>query len=296
MNQFSRNVNRFFYRHNHAGIPHLLLVMAILRLIGFFLMTADRSGLYASYLLFSPADILQGQVWRLFTFMLIPSNSVIFMVLELLFYFFMDRVLEGRFGRLKTNVLVFSCILALDVIGLLLYAIVPATAFSSAAFLSASLDMCLNLALAASVPNAQVLFMMIIPLKMKYLAWLDLFYLIYYSIQVSFPGCLIFVVPILMLLIFFRKDIPELLPDWLRYGVMKRKRKARPTGFQPKKPMQEQKQPYHHKCTVCGRTDVTNPELEFRYCSRCSGYYCYCQDHINNHIHIIDTEAHESKK
>ena len=46
------------------------------------------------------------------------------------------------------------------------------------------------------------------------------------------------------------------------------------------------KAPYTHRCTVCGRTDVTNPELEFRYCSRCKGYYCYCQDHISNHSHI----------
>ena len=44
--------------------------------------------------------------------------------------------------------------------------------------------------------------------------------------------------------------------------------------------------PYTHKCTVCGKTDVTNPELEFRYCSRCSGYHCYCEDHINQHSHI----------
>ena len=46
------------------------------------------------------------------------------------------------------------------------------------------------------------------------------------------------------------------------------------------------KAPYTHRCTICGRTDVSNPELEFRYCSRCKGYYCYCQDHINNHSHI----------
>ena len=44
--------------------------------------------------------------------------------------------------------------------------------------------------------------------------------------------------------------------------------------------------PYTHKCTVCGRTDITNPDLEFRYCSKCKGYYCYCADHINNHSHI----------
>ena len=44
--------------------------------------------------------------------------------------------------------------------------------------------------------------------------------------------------------------------------------------------------PYRHKCTVCGRTDMDYPNLEFRYCSKCNGYYCYCIDHINNHFHI----------
>ena len=43
---------------------------------------------------------------------------------------------------------------------------------------------------------------------------------------------------------------------------------------------------YLHKCAVCGKTDLTDPQMEFRYCSRCNGYYCYCADHINNHIHI----------
>ena len=46
------------------------------------------------------------------------------------------------------------------------------------------------------------------------------------------------------------------------------------------------KAPYTHKCTVCGKTDVDSPDLEFRYCSRCNGYHCYCQEHISNHTHI----------
>ena len=44
--------------------------------------------------------------------------------------------------------------------------------------------------------------------------------------------------------------------------------------------------PYRHKCLVCGRTDTEYPDLEFRYCSKCKGYCCYCIDHINNHVHI----------
>ena len=44
----------------------------------------------------------------------------------------------------------------------------------------------------------------------------------------------------------------------------------------------------HHRCAVCGRTEKDDPTLEFRYCSRCAGYHCFCQDHINNHIHFTE--------
>ena len=44
---------------------------------------------------------------------------------------------------------------------------------------------------------------------------------------------------------------------------------------------------YHHKCAVCGKTDAEYPNLEFRYCSRCEGYHCFCEEHINNHIHFL---------
>ena len=48
----------------------------------------------------------------------------------------------------------------------------------------------------------------------------------------------------------------------------------------------QQSQPWHHKCAVCGITDLDDPNMEFRYCSKCDGYYCYCANHINNHVHI----------
>ena len=48
----------------------------------------------------------------------------------------------------------------------------------------------------------------------------------------------------------------------------------------------EAQQGYRHKCSVCGRTDTDCPDLEFRYCSRCAGYHCFCVDHIFNHEHF----------
>jgi hypothetical protein len=40
-----------------------------------------------------------------------------------------------------------------------------------------------------------------------------------------------------------------------------------------------------HKCAVCGRTEKDDPNLEFRFCSKCNGNYEYCQDHLYTHIH-----------
>ena len=41
-----------------------------------------------------------------------------------------------------------------------------------------------------------------------------------------------------------------------------------------------------HKCAVCGRTELDDPNLEFRFCSKCDGNYEYCQDHLFTHQHI----------
>ena len=41
-----------------------------------------------------------------------------------------------------------------------------------------------------------------------------------------------------------------------------------------------------HKCAVCGRTEVTDPNLEFRFCSKCNGNYEYCQEHLFTHQHV----------
>ena len=46
--------------------------------------------------------------------------------------------------------------------------------------------------------------------------------------------------------------------------------------------------PYTHKCTICGKTDADDPTMEFRYCSKCKGYHCYCAEQISNHTHIVE--------
>ena len=97
--------------------------------------------------------------------------------------------------------------------------------------------------------------------------------------------------PLLNYLLFFGSDVKNILPDALRYRQRKNYRttgtSARPNAnWAGSYHSKTGEKPYRHKCTVCGRTDTDYPNLEFRYCSKCNGYYCYCIDHINNHVHI----------
>ena len=39
-----------------------------------------------------------------------------------------------------------------------------------------------------------------------------------------------------------------------------------------------------HRCASCGKTDVTHPDMDFRYCPECGGLG-YCREHINDHEH-----------
>jgi len=98
--------------------------------------------------------------------------------------------------------------------------------------------------------------------------------------------------------LFFGKDVLNVLPQSWRINARRTARRAKNAATHQhgktipfnagsyQASTAAPQAPYTHRCTVCGRTDVSNPELEFRYCSRCNGYFCYCEDHINNHTHV----------
>ena len=135
---------------------------------------------------------------------------------------------------------------------------------------------------AALFPDMQVLFMFFIPVKMKYLAIVDAAFFLYAMVTTPFPANLVPLVAILNFLIFCGGELRAMLPR--RPGkttINFKKESARIRREQADKL-------YTHKCAVCGRTDTDYPELEFRYCSRCAGYHCFCSDHINNHIHFTE--------
>ena len=121
---------------------------------------------------------------------------------------------------------------------------------------------------------------MVIPIKIK---WLAILYAVMIGIQVLTGGTVTRVAIIASLFNFFvfyistRKGRPNIVKQKARKAQYKKK------AEQPQKTYENGA---HHKCAVCGRTELDDPNLEFRYCSKCNGNYEYCQDHLFTHEHI----------
>lgn len=286
MNELRKRFERFFLKNRDKGIPNLMLVIAIGNLAVYVFSLIDPSNLVYSYLCFSRAAILKGQVWRLvtyvFTYLLDTRGWSFFLSLVSLFCFYQfGRILEQYWGRFKFNLYYLTGVVLMDLAALLLGG--QAT--------TEYLNISLFLAVATIAPEAKVMLYFIIPVKMKYMAWAYLGFtaLSVVSTYLSNPYSLAWLFPLLALLnyfLFFGSDIRNVFTTSPRRKAP-RQPHARPNpnwanGYQSK----TGERPYRHKCTVCGRTDTEYPNLEFRYCSKCKGYYCYCIDHINNHVHI----------
>ena len=300
MKNLSRRLNMFFYKHRNWGIPNLMLYIVLGSALVSIITIATNSTMLLELLCFDKASILQGQVWRLITYVFTDNAGNLVSLLFLYFFYMIGKNVEMNMGTLKFNLFYFTGVLLMDAFAMIFSPSEPAASISYAYAIYIQmgfyLHLSLTLAFAATNPDARFLVFFIIPIR----AWiLSVIYLVMilmeiftlYHMGAAFPNYLFPLVGIANFLLFIGKDVLNLLPPPMRPSGYRtvRQQKPRtnsgPIPFRPQNPQPQQKA-YTHRCTVCGRTDVTNPELEFRYCSLCNGYHCYCEDHIGNHTHI----------
>jgi hypothetical protein len=266
MNRFER----FCDRHSRAGIKNLMLAVAIGNLIVYFLGLTDRGSTIVSYFYFSRGLILQGQVWRLVSYVFLPNQpNIIFLALSLFFYYWIGKRLENEWGILKFNIFYFSGLLLTSIFCLII------DAGASAIYLNLSLFF----AYATIFADNVILLFMIIPIKVKYLAFVEAAYYFLIVITGSFPYNMLPLVALLNYFFYFGSY-------FIYYFKNKRKYTKRSIDFKKKVRDIKKDRGYLHRCTVCGKTDTEFPGMEFRYCSLCKDYACYCEEHIMDHTHI----------
>ncbi len=277
-----RRVDRFCALHPRFGVKNLMLYIVIGNALVYLLSMMDTSRTLTYLLAFSADGLLHGQLWRLVTFVLVPgSSNLIFLAISLYFYYFIGRTVEEQWGQAKFAVYYLTGMLFQIVFGLLVYVL----AGLNIVFTGYYLNLGLFFAFATFFPDMRVLLFFFIPIKVKWLAVVDLAFFIWEMVVTSFPANLLPVVILLHYLVF----CGGWLFDYLRPARFKQRAKTVSFKREAERIRREQaSQPYRFKCAVCGRTDASNPELEFRYCSRCAGYHCFCMDHINNHVHFTE--------
>lgn len=279
-------IEKFCWEHPRFGVPRLMLYIVIGNVLVWLFGMMDQTGTLYSLLYFDPAMFCKGQVWRIVTFMLVPEAGNAFVLLiAMYFYYFIGTSLEREWGTGKFTIYYFSGMLLTVLYSLVFYWLTKNRILVSASYVNLSMF----LAFATLWPEQKVLLFYIIPVKMKWLAWVDAALFAFSVVQYIIIGRIGFaLVPIVAMagyLLFFG--------EWL-FGFISPKRarqKAKTIQFKQaaKKVQREQQaQGYTRKCAVCGRTDTDHPDLEFRYCSRCAGYHCFCAEHIGSHIHFTE--------
>ena len=311
MGNIRRGYNRFITRNRNKGIPNLMLWICAGNAIVFLFWKFFDTNL-PSYLYFNAEAIMHGQIWRLFSYIFTFASGQSFLfsslfgaLISIMFYYWIGSTLENVWGTLRFNLFYLCGILLSDLYAMLIYWIFGAPLTMTSDYINLSMF----LAVATLAPEQRVLLMMIIPVKMKWLAWVDIGFTLYgiisglvRAVKISFLGAfyttayvLIALFPLVALLnylLFFGRDTKNLLPNLRRSPRRRKRSRVRVSEPQPNPDWAKNyrsstgQRPYRHKCTVCGRTDTDCPDLEFRYCSRCKGYFCYCIDHINNHTHV----------
>lgn len=237
------------------------------------------------YLTLEPSMILRGQVWRILTWVVCvsPNTNIFWVFISLYFYYSIGRTLENVWGAYRYNVYMFSGLIFTVLGAFIMYGILIAMGNEYMAYslgtLFTTYYVCMSifLAFAATFPEMEVLLLFVLPIKVKVLG---IFYVVIMVVDCFSSGLILagpIIASLLNFIIFFftgRKRIRISREQQRQRAQFKAKIKAATKDIT------------RHKCAICGKTEVSDPDMDFRFCSKCNGGYEYCSNHLFTHKHI----------
>ena len=282
MRKLNDAIDRFCALHPRFGIPGLMRFIVGGNVMIYLLSMFAGAGTL-DFLALYPAAVLRGEIWRIVTYVFLPTNSGIWLLISCVFYYWLGGALENIWGSAKFTLYYVSGMI-LTALGAILGFLIDG--ISIPIYGATYVNTAMFVAYAMMAPDAMVRIYFVIPIKMKWVAWFEM---AVYAVQVlryAFKGlwgmALIPVVAMRNLFVFFAPAVQR--------KVERARAHHRPEAVQFRKAVKEQQRNkgYNHKCCVCGKTDTEHPELQFRYCSKCEGYHCFCEEHIFNHVHYTE--------
>lgn len=290
MNDLLNKMERKFGKY---AITNLSLYIIIAYIIGYVLVFTGS----VEFISLNPYYIARGQVWRIITWILVPpSRFDIFTIIMLYFYYQIGTVLERTWGAFRYNVYIFSGIVFTVLGAVILYLISTANGLDGASagylvstgFSTYYINLSIFLAFAATYPDMQVLLFFVIPVKMKWMAYIDAVILAYQFVTSGTAGRIAIIMSLLNFIVFFlsTRNYKRVSPKEM-YRRKAYRDATSQTQTKPRFASSGRATITKHKCAICGRTEKDGDNLEFRFCSKCNGNYEYCNEHLFTHKHIM---------
>ena len=314
------------------AIPRLMLYITIAYAIGYILYWSGGIQIL-SLLSLNAEKILQGQVWRVVTFVIQPptSSSPIFFLITLYFYYMIGSYLEREWGKFSFNLYFFSGMALHVIAAIVIYLIFGVVMQMSVYYLNLALFM----AFAFEQPNTMLRLFFIIPFKIRWMAIIDAIYLgativfgymaifipfsynfqivmAQFGIRLSPTNATAALISMLNFAIYMFFMRPRKRNDFYQRransytgnytGAYTSGTSEGKTSSKPNKEKYGQdnvvefKIRPRHKCAICGKTDLDDENEIFRFCSKCQGAYEYCSEHLKNHNHVYKDEKDGSLK
>ncbi len=223
------------------AIPNLITALAGLQALNWVLIKAVPG--FMDKLVFVPDEIWGGEVWRLVSYVLLPGSTSILWLLFIGFIFMLNDGLEEAWGSFRVNLFMLASVVSISAGGLIF------DFASTGAVLWAGV----LLAFAIYFPNQEVMLYFVIPVKIKWIAWITAAGLVFAFIGDETRRAEI----IFSLLPFIVVFVPGWLRD-LKHGARVAERRQR-----YEKAQISEEESLHH-CVKCGRTEKQNPQLDFR--------------------------------
>jgi hypothetical protein len=253
-------IDRAERNFGHLAIPNLIRIIAGFNALVYVLYKLNPH--FLELLMLDPEAVRHGQVWRLVTYIFIPSvGSPVFdwlmAVLYIWYLWWLGDGLESAMGSFRVNVFYL-----LGVIGTTIGAF-----FTGANFATAMVNSTLFFAFARFYPETMIYLMMLIPVKVKWLAWISAVLLVLQFLGGGWDLRLSMLIAFANFFIFFGHEI-------FQEAAMRQEVHTRRKRFESASRSEDDAL---HRCATCGRTEQQNPELEFRVAKDGQEY---CREHL----------------
>ena len=317
---------RMEQKYGKYSLDNLPLLLVACSGIGYLLQRVMPG--IVEYLYLNPYLVLRGQIWRLFTWVLVPDggfgsgfSGILMLAIVLYCYYILGCNLQYVIGRFRFNLYIFSGLLFTVIGCFVLYGVATVQFAEVIEYLGENgaedvftiygttvvngetvllpswwfrnvstdqLKMSMLLAFAACCPEAVFRIQFLIPIKAKWLGILYAVILVYSFLMGDIASKIMLVASLLNFIVFFfaTRDYRRISPREQKRKMEYRQKVRQAQNAGNTSTYQGRTVITRHKCAICGRTELDDETLEFRYCSKCEGNYEYCSEHLYTHEHV----------